>query len=260
MAGNHVLVVNEALLELFRRRRIFNYQWGGDRWRPGGRIRGGQVCELESYAQILEGQTLPRAMGAFSYSHAELYVDLSIGRYCSIARDVAWLGTSHPTDWATTSPFSYTDAHPGIRAFRADHPEIAPLRRFAEVAPQIEVGHDVWIGEGAKIARNVRIGHGAIIGAGALVLKDVPPYAIVGGTPARVIRYRMAEALIERYLAVEWWRFAPDVLQPLPLDRPGPFLDALEERIASGEARPMAPRRLTIAEMIEAVKTGVAPA
>jgi acetyltransferase-like isoleucine patch superfamily enzyme len=255
VSGDTVLVMNEAVLELLRRAQIFNFQWRGERWRAGQHLRApGDGCEIEPYAQVLEGWILPRAMGAFSYSHSELAVNLSIGRYCSIARHVAWMGTSHPTDWATTSPFSYTDAHPAVRAYRAARPDIAPLRSFAEVAPPIEIGHDVWIGEGARIARDVRIGHGAVIGAGALVLKDVPPYAIVGGVPARILRFRMPDALIERFLAVEWWRFAPDVLTALPLDQPEAFLAALEDAIAAG-ATPMSLQPVTLQELLNAVRT-----
>ncbi|TGR67576.1 CatB-related O-acetyltransferase, partial [Mesorhizobium sp. M2D.F.Ca.ET.223.01.1.1] len=74
----------------------------------------------------------------------------------------------------------------------------------------ITVGNDVWIGNGAMILPGVEIGDGAIVGAGAVVTKSVPPYAIVGGSPARLIRYRFPEEIISKLLVIQWWRWDDD--------------------------------------------------
>ncbi len=79
-------------------------------------------------------------------------------------------------------------------------------RPFPESCPTTEIGPDVWIGQGAFIKAGVTIGAGAIIGARATVLRDVPPYGIVVGTPGRVLRLRFPEATVERLLALRWWR------------------------------------------------------
>jgi len=77
----------------------------------------------------------------------------------------------------------------------------------------ILVGHDVWIGAGAIILSGVKIGNGAIIGAGAVVAKDVPPYAIVGGVPAKVIRMRLSEAQINALAKIQWWNWPLEKVQ-----------------------------------------------
>jgi hypothetical protein len=109
----------------------------------------------------------------------------------------------------------------------------------------VTIGHDVWIGDDAMIAPEVTIGHGAIVGARSLVLKDVPPYAIVVGQPATVLRMRFPDELIARFLDLQWWRFGPDVVQPLPADQPEQFLDALEARIAADPPAEFQPAPLT---------------
>jgi acetyltransferase-like isoleucine patch superfamily enzyme len=68
-----------------------------------------------------------------------------------------------------------------------------------------EIGSDVWIGQGARLMQGIRIGHGAVVAAGSVVTKDVPPYAIVGGVPARTLRQRFSEAVIQRLLEISWW-------------------------------------------------------
>ena len=78
-------------------------------------------------------------------------------------------------------------------------------RRFEEFKAQIEIGNDVWIGDSAIIMDGVKIGDGSIIAAGAVVTKDVPPYAIVGGVPAKIIRYRFDEDDINFLLELSWW-------------------------------------------------------
>jgi acetyltransferase-like isoleucine patch superfamily enzyme len=138
-------------------------------------------------------------IGAFSYcGRLSEICYVRIGRYCQIARDVLFLKT-HPLDRLTTHPFSYSDMFP------------APHRgseKAAFPAPKVtSVGNDVWIGAGARIIGGVSIGDGAVIGAGSVVTKDIPPYTIAAGNPARVIRLRFPEELIADILATAWWRY-----------------------------------------------------
>lgn len=223
--------ITKPLLELLWERRVFHHLTS-ERWRVGERISMDADCVLEPFTQTLAGAVLPRAIGCFSYSGSAFGSGIQIGRYCSIARGVTWLGGNHPTDWATSSPVFYEHNSLAIGAYRKVHGLTDPPLTFAIPPPGVTIGHDVWIGEEAAIARGVTIGDGAIIGARAVVLKDVPPYAIVGGLPAKVLRLRFPEPLIARFQHLQWWRFGPEVLQTLPVDQPERFLDALEARLA----------------------------
>lgn len=142
------------------------------------------------------------SIGEYSYGRPKVRFPesgrkLSIGRYCSIADKVEiLLGGNHRTDWASTYPFA---ALPGL------WPSARGLDGYHASRGDVRIGHDVWLGSGAIVLSGVTVGHGAVVAAHAVVTKDVPPYAIVGGNPARVIRYRFDEATIAALLDVAWW-------------------------------------------------------
>ncbi|MCL5282508.1 MAG: CatB-related O-acetyltransferase [Planctomycetes bacterium] len=119
---------------------------------------------------------------------------LTMGAFCSVASGVQiLLGGEHRPDWVTTYPFSVLWAKgrrlPGHPASKGD----------------VVIGNDVWIGAEAMILSGVTIGDGAVIGARSVVTKDVPPYAIVGGNPARLIRMRFDEPTMARLQSLKWW-------------------------------------------------------
>jgi acetyltransferase-like isoleucine patch superfamily enzyme len=121
---------------------------------------------------------------------------LSIGKYCSLADEVTiLLGGNHRVDWVTTYPFSAFDAWP----------EAAEIPGHPATKGDVVIGHDVWIGHGACILSGVTIGHGAVVAARAVVTKDVPPYTIVGGNPARALHRRFDEPVVEALLELAWW-------------------------------------------------------
>ena len=127
-----------------------------------------------------------------------------IGRYCSIAKHVkTWLG-QHPVNWLSSSSRQYFKYALGWHNYTQK--EVQFLKDFDD-APLTEIGNDVWIGNGACIMGGLKIGDGAIIGTNAVVTKDVPPYAIVGGVPAKIIRYRFDEETIKQLLELQWWRY-----------------------------------------------------
>ena len=139
-------------------------------------------------------------VGRHSYGKVYLYGEISkiyIGNFCSIGPDCwAFIGSNHRHDFISTYPFSYTKKHGRDWGSDTD---------FSSCNGDVVIGNDVWIGKGVTILSGVTIGDGAVVGAKALVTKNVEPYSMVGGNPARVIRYRFSPEEIERLLALAWW-------------------------------------------------------
>ncbi len=213
---------------------------------PGKRLTiAGQVW-LEPEATLPAGSFL--SMGMFSYALSALDWRTTIGRYCSVAKGVSILGIDHPTDWISTHPFVFREHH--RKAIRALHGRAPDLPSFEADHGPVWIGHDVWIGQDVRIRSGVSIGHGAIVASGAIVTQDVPPYAIVGGVPARIIRFRFEDAMIERLLRVGWWQYHAADFAGFEVDQPATFLDRLEERIASGTILPCAPAPIDLAQAI----------
>lgn len=133
-----------------------------------------------------------------------------IGRFCSIGQEVRIGFPRHPArDFISTYPAFFSSNNRGCqRAFVEES-------CFEEMPPVTKIGHDVWIGNRVIIPGGITIGTGAILAAAAVVTKDVPPYAIVGGNPARLIRYRFEVDDIRFLLASEWWNLSEEKLRRL---------------------------------------------
>lgn len=132
-------------------------------------------------------------------------INVEIGQFCSIATNVYIGLESHTLANISTSPI-FTEKYNALRQSWTNKDIHLSSERTI-------VGNDVWIGYGALIKAGVKIGDGAIIGAGAVVVKDVPPYAIVGGVPAKIIRYRFSEMVISRLLDLKWWNVSEEILK-----------------------------------------------
>ncbi|MDP9592420.1 UNVERIFIED_ORG: acetyltransferase-like isoleucine patch superfamily enzyme [Shinella zoogloeoides] len=132
-----------------------------------------------------------------------------IGAFVSIANWVTIGGGRHPMDWAGMSPVFFAGRDNAGKKF-AEHEREQPKK--------ITIGHDVWIGHGAIILPGVTIADGAVVGAGSVVTKPVPPYAVVAGNPARLIRYRFPEDIRARLLKSQWWTLSEaDLAKYAPL-------------------------------------------
>ncbi len=145
---------------------------------------------------------MPTKMGVRSYSMAseEFSPDVTVGNYCSIAKNVIFLGAAeHNTNWTTTFPLRIILGLPG--AYNDGHPK---------TKGPIVLGHDVWVGMGAIILSGVTIGNGAVIGAGAVISKNVPPYMIVAGNPAKEIRLRFSPEICQKLEQIQWWHWSED--------------------------------------------------
>ena len=143
-------------------------------------------------------------IGAFSYSYAQSIKNTTIGRYCCIAPGVIIGPDNHPTDkiFCTGALYHCESFNGWGNLFDRKY----KLINFND-SKHTEIGNDVWIGTNAVILAGVKIGNGAIIGAGAVVTKDVPDYAIVGGVPAKLIRYRFSNKIISDLLHISPWKY-----------------------------------------------------
>ncbi|MER6523747.1 phosphonate metabolism protein/1,5-bisphosphokinase (PRPP-forming) PhnN [Streptomyces sp. NPDC001508] len=176
---------------------------------PGALPAAGMVHEgstvvagaLGRYTEVGQGSRLADVeLG--DYSYCDRYCDLAnttVGKFSNIASFVRIGATDHPLDRASLHHFMYRSAKYWPDA--EDDAEWFERRRSRRTT----IGHDTWIGHGAQVKPDVAVGNGAVIASGAIVTKDVPPYAIVAGVPARVIRFRQPPEIAERLDRLAWW-------------------------------------------------------
>lgn len=200
--------------------------------------------QLEENVAILTGNTL-FSMGAFSYTWSSFPMSTRIGRYCSIAKGVGVLGVRHPYDWISSSSFSYDKNFCIFDQEQFDtRTLVAPHRQV------LEIGHDVWIGAHVKCSPHIKIGTGAVIAAHSVVVKDVQPYEIVGGNPARHIKWRFPEDIRQRLLALEWWQYRVADFRGLNIENPEVFIHQIERLKRAGDIKPYQPRVLTTQDLL----------
>jgi len=129
----------------------------------------------------------------------------TIGKFCSIGPNFMSVWGIHPLEGVSTSPMFYSTV-------KQNGYSLTKKTKVVERKP-VTIGNDVFIGMNVTILDGLKIGDGAVIGAGSVVIRDVPPYAIVAGVPAKVIRYRFSEKQIEDLLAIKWWNFPEEKLK-----------------------------------------------
>lgn len=162
-------------------------------------------CIIHQTAKIESGSNVVSTkMGRHSFCgyNCEI-VNCDIGSFCSISSGVIIGGGAHPMNWVSMSPVFYS-GRDSVKKKYVTHSRVQHKKTI--------IGHDVWIGQNVLIKQGVLIGTGAVIGMGSVVTKDVAPYSIVAGNPARLIRYRFDSGLIDKITESEWWDFDDDKL------------------------------------------------
>ena len=161
----------------------------------------GRFCEVGARTKVAESR-----FGDFSYVVNDsdiIYTD--VGRFCSIAAHTRINPGNHPVERVAMNHFTYRSSAYGLGG---DDPVFFDWRRQF----RCRLGHDVWIGHGAVVLPGVSLGNGAVAGAGAIVTKDVPPFAIVVGNPARLLRYRFPPEIVAALESIAWWDWPHDRL------------------------------------------------
>ena len=166
---------------------------------------GGFNTIFEGYNRIGENSFFHGVLGYASYIGSNCSLNGKIGRYCSISSNVHSVMGTHPTS-------QYVSTHPAFFSMKkqcgftyVDKQEFIESRYADDERHEVIIGNDVWIGYGATLLSGITIGDGAVVAAGAVVTKDVMPYSIVGGIPAKVIKYRFNREEIEFLESIRWW-------------------------------------------------------
>jgi acetyltransferase-like isoleucine patch superfamily enzyme len=169
------------------------------------------------------------SIGRYTYGYEKMTLrqwgegsSLSIGQFCSIADGlVVFLGGNHRHDWITTYPFGHIETEIFTAFTGEGHPS---------TNGNVLIGNDVWIGANATIMSGVSIGDGACIAAHSLITKNVEPYSIYGGNPAKLIRYRFEQDYIDSLLELKWWDLPEDVINMIaPILCSEPSLQSIEQ-------------------------------
>lgn len=167
------------------------------------RILKGSI--LEGYNKIHDNSVFGGSLGKYSYIGANSHISAKIGRFCSIGPSVKTVCAFHPVDgFVSTSPIFYsTNKQCGVTFTKEQL--FDEWKNLPGLDVPVEIGNDVFIGEGALLIGNLKIGDGAVIASGSIVTKDVPPYCIVAGNPAKLIRKRFDDETIDKLMAFKWW-------------------------------------------------------
>ena len=153
---------------------------------------------FDGYNKIGKKTYIKGHLGKYSYvgQYCDIYGE--IGRFCSISNNVKCVVGKHPLTYVSTSPSFYSKA-------KSNNISFCNKDFYDGIEEGVTIGNDVWIGENVLIKGGVKIGDGAVIAMGSVVVKDVEPFSIVGGNPAKLIKFRFDEETIKRIKQSEWW-------------------------------------------------------
>ncbi|MCU7554453.1 CatB-related O-acetyltransferase [Alteromonas sp. ASW11-19] len=235
--------VTDALLTELNEKRVYFSPKGDDkvagRFRPAESLQYLSDVRIEPYTCYINGRLL-FSMGSHSFSRSPLPLNTKVGRYCSIGARVNVMGPDHPKSRFTSASITYDPTFIICQQYLKDQQSLK-FQQCANAEPKnhlpVTIGNDVWLGEDVTLARGVNIGDGAIVAAKSTVTRDVPPYAIVGGTPARVIKYRFEDGVIEKLNSLQWWNYElAGLIQGQRTDvQVEDFIGSASEKIAKGE-------------------------
>lgn len=203
-----------------------------------------EQVEIEIPVALNKSMTInSKSIGAFTYFSGNCIINKAdkIGRACMINRDVI-IGLANQSVNSVSSYFIFGEAKcewldPFHSISASERKETHQKQRQKEFVRKstVLIGNDVWIGAGAQILLGVEIGDGAIIGAGSIVTKNVPPYCVAAGNPARIIKKRFSDELIERLCKIKWWEYGIDIMNGLDVTAPEMCVKMMEKRIKNGD-------------------------
>lgn len=204
-----------------------------------------EECILESPVRFCSNVKVDaKKIGAFSFFNQNVNMRFieSIGRFGLFASDVITGGAIHPVGSISAHLIFQNMDCAWNRRYHHLYDDMDHLNEILQFQKENEfknktrivIGNDVWIGNRAIVMRGVTIGDGAVVGAGAVVTKNVEPYTIVGGVPAKVIRRRFSDKVIEKLEVIKWWDYGPNIMIGIDMNDPEEAVKHLEERVENG--------------------------
>ncbi|WP_269520979.1 CatB-related O-acetyltransferase [Alteromonas sp. BMJM2] len=218
--------------------------------------------EIEPYAAIYGSPyvggkgTMPTSglctIGFNSYSHSPLPEKMKVGRYCSIGEGLKVLDSQHPVNQLSSSHFTWKPQSVFVDAYFKDN-ELDSLEKptfdVNGIKPFPVLKNDVWVGQNVTLSTGITIGNGAIVAANSVVTKSVPDYAIVGGNPAKIIKYRFSDYQREELLKTEWWKY--DLKGFAHLDTKSVFHFLRQWKEAAGTLSEYTPEKLVLPDVFK---------
>lgn len=201
----------------------------------------GKPLEIETPCLLYGGTILGNKIGAYTYINSNCMINgvESIGRYCSIGMNFTVWPTNHSTDMISTHPMMLGNDiwwNKCFNQYTNNYRELKDkIRSKSKKKKTIVIGNDVWIGLNVILLEGVHIGDGAIIAAGSVVVKDVEPYSIVGGVPAKEIKKRFDIKTINKLNELKWWKYKPEILSNIDLTDTRMCVEEISRRIENSD-------------------------
>ncbi|MBW3692907.1 CatB-related O-acetyltransferase [Aeromonas dhakensis] len=208
-----------------------------NRFKLNDKISINKNAMIEQFSTIASGFNI-YTIGSFSSVASSLPIKVKIGRYTEIGQNVTVLGFRHPIESVTTSSASFNFCRENIHPYyslveKRDMVNISikPVDIPQPAEKEIIIENDVWIGSNVTLAGGIKIGNGSIIAANSIVTKSVEPYTIVGGNPAKFIKFRFPPAIIAELQRLEWWDYELCDIIKLGFDNPERFIENFDKNI-----------------------------